>query len=248
MAWHCCGSQKFDEARAAVTEDLSSEYPASMLIAAYSDVVNGKLKSAAAEAEAVVKLLPDAGDARYVNSMVIRNLTDSEAELDRAITLSPFASGPYIDFATRLALAKQSDRVDDALKLIDGVIAREPNCISAKLTEVLMLLGKGRVKDAEPLLDFQMRHTPAADVRMIAAIYLTQVQRVGQAQQAWDQARKMDVTHFNFLIVPFAMQFLQDYERKMHYRSDCFLTFETLFPARRAPKPDTAAAAPDPVL
>ena len=175
--------------------------------------------------------------------MVIRNLSDSEEELVRTITLSPFASGPYIDYAARIALQKQSDRADDALKLTEGILAREPDCISAKLTEVLLLLGKGRVKDAEPILDYQMRHTQAADVQMIAAIYLTQVQKVGQAGQAWDRARKLDPNHFDFVVIPTATQFLQSYVRKLHYRADCFLTFESLYPAKRAPKLEVSATA-----
>jgi lipopolysaccharide biosynthesis regulator YciM len=238
-------SQKFDEARAAVAEDLSSEYPAALIIAAYADVVNGKLRSAVSEAESAVKLETDSGDARYVDSMVIRNLSDSEEELVRAITLSPFASGPYIDYAIRIALEKQSNRADDAVKLIQGVLEREPDCISAKLTEVLLLLSKGNVKDAEPILDFQMRHTRAPDVMMIAAVYLTQVNKEGQAEVEWDRARKMDTSHFNFLVVPAAAQFLRTYDRVLHYRADSFLTFESLFPAPRAPKPETPAAPAD---
>jgi tetratricopeptide (TPR) repeat protein len=235
-------SQKFDEARVAVAEDLASSYPAALNIAAYSDIVNGKVRSAAAESESVIKLEPGSGDTHYINSMVLRNLADSEAELVQAITQSPFSSGPYIDYAARIALEKQSNRTDEAIKLIEGILVREPDNISAKLTQVLLLLSKNRTKDAEPILDFQMRHTRAADVEMVAAIYLAQVQRTGQALQAWDRARKMDTTHFDFIVIPTAIQFLQTYVRKLHYRANGFLTFESLYPTPRAPKTEITAA------
>jgi len=240
-------NQKFAEARAAVAEDLSSEYPAALIVAAYADVVNANIRSAATEAAAVLKLEPDSGDAHYVSSMTIRNLSDSEGELVKTITLDPFASGPYIDYAARIALAKGSDRTDDALKLTQGILAREPDCISAKLAEVLLMLTKKNVKEAEPILDFQMRHTRAPDVMMIASVYLLQVDRTGQAQEEWERARKMDPTHFDFIVIPTPVQYLQTYIRKQHYRADFFLTFESLYPAARAPKPEVpAAAAADP--
>lgn len=235
--------QKFAEARAAVAEDLTTEFPAALIVAAYVDVVNGQAKTAAAEAEMAVKLAPNAADAHYLNSMVIRNLSDSELEIIRAITISPFESGPYLDYAARIALQKQSDRVDDAIKLTEFLLKSTPDDVSTKLTQVLLLLAKGRSKEAEPILDYQMRHTIAPDVQMVAAVYLTQTDKVGQATQCWEAARKMDSVHFDFLVVPTAAQYLQTYVRKQHYRGNFFLSFESLFPVKQTPKADAAAAA-----
>ena len=238
--------QQFDEARAAVAQDIPSDYPAALVIAAYSDVVNNQTVRATNEAVQALKAAPQAGDAHYINSMVIRNLSDSETELIKTITTSPFAAGPLLDYAARIALQKQSDRVEDAIKLTEIVLKREPSNVEAKLTNVLLLLTKGRLAEAAPTLEYVMLHTPAADVQMVGAVYLTQDNKSGRAGQCWDKARKMDSNHFDFLVVPTAPQFLQSYIRKVHYRAGFYLTFESLFPAKMAAKteaPPTGDAA-----
>ncbi len=232
--------QKFEAARAAVAADLGSGYPAAEIIAAYADVVNGETAKAAAEAEAAVKAAPDAGDAHYVSSMTIRSLTDSEAELVRTISATPFASGPYVDFAARLALQKPADRFDDAVKLVDFVLKREPDNTGAKLVRVLLLTARGRGKEVSESLDYVVRHNKAPDVKMVAAVYLTEQKQVGLANQFWDEAVKADKVHFQFLVVPNPTQFLSTYERKQHYRAGFFLTFESLFP----PKPVVVPVVP----
>ncbi len=228
--------QKFVEARAIVEPDLASGYPAANIIAAYADVVDGNTVKAVAEAQAAVAGAPKAADARYVNSMIIRNLSDSETELVQVVNLAPFQSGPYIDYAARIALQKNADRVEDALKLIEMVLSREPENLGAKLAKVLILTSKNRDAEAEPILDYIARHSTAPDVEMIAAIFLTHKSKVGQAQQYWDAARRQDPKHFDFLVVPAALVYLQDWERKTHYRSGFFLTFESLFPSKSADK------------
>ena len=226
--------QKFEEARAAVEADLASGYPAANVIAAYADIVGGNTARALTEAQAAMAGAPKAADAVYVNSMLIKNLTDSEAELVKAITMAPFQSGPYIDFAARVALLKNADRMEDGLKLADMVLSREPDNVGAKLAKVLMLTTKNRDAEAEPLIDALARKSVAPDVEMIAAIFLNHKNQVGRAQQYWDAARRQDNKHFDFLVIPAPLAYLQDWERKTHYRSGFFLTFESLFPAKTA--------------
>jgi len=239
--------QKFAEARAAVAQDLGSGYAAAQVIAAYSDVVEGKPVRALQESELAIQLAPTAGDAHYVHSMAMKNLADSEAELIKAFSATPFATGPYLDYAARITLQKQSDRFEDALKLVDFVLTREPDNTGAKLVRSLMLLSKDRMKEVTESLDHVLRHIPAPDVKMVGAVYLTQAKQIGLANQYWDQARRADPEHFEFLVVPTPAQFLQIYVRKLHYRAGFYLSLESLFPAKIEAKPLVPIApAPDP--
>jgi Bacterial Ig domain len=236
--------QKFAEARTAVEPDLGSGYAAANIIAAYADIVEGNSARALTEAQAALAAAPKAADAVYLNSMLIKNLTDSEAELVKSITMAPFQSGPYVDFAARVALQKNADRMEDGLKLTEMVLTRGPDNVGAKLAKILMLTTRNRDAEAEPILDALARKSVAPDVEMIAAIFLNHKNQVGRAQQYWDAARRQDNKHFDFLVIPAPLAYLQDWERKTHYRSGFFLTFESLMaakPAAAAPADGNAA-------
>lgn len=233
--------QKFAAARAAVQADLSTDFPAAQIIAAYADVAMGQPARALAEAQKAAERTPNAGDVHYALSMTLHNLADSETELTQAFTVSPFEAGPYLDYAARLALEKHGDRLDDAVKLTDYVIEQHPNDLEAKLVKVMLLLQQNHAAEAEPIIDYQYRHTNAPDVLMAYAVFLNQQNKVGLAQLNWERVRTQDTTHFEFLVIPTPAAFLMSNERKYHYRGDFFLTLASLYPPKAAPKVETPA-------
>ena len=93
--------QKFKEAREAVAQDLSDHVLASLIVAAYADGVMGNHKLGAGEASDAIALAPTLGEAQYALSIATTKVDDADIALNKALALSPFQSGPYLDYASQ---------------------------------------------------------------------------------------------------------------------------------------------------
>ena len=132
--------RRFNEVQDVVKADLGSSRPASLVVAAYSDAVAGKDPAAVQEAREAVEALPQAGEAHYALSMGEAKVSNSEPEVLKALSLSPFQSGPIIDYAVRYAMIQQHpNRFETALKLLDFVLKPNPENRTAQLAKVLLL-------------------------------------------------------------------------------------------------------------
>ena len=230
--------RKFADAREMVRGDSAGRSVASRVVAAYADAALGNLPAATQAAREAVESRPYAGEAHYALSMGIARLTESEPEVVRALALSPFQSGPMIDYAVRYAvLTEHPDRFETALKLLQIVLKSEPENGAAKLAKVLLLLHLKRVKDAEPTLaELSRREAQSADVQVAAAIYFDITGKPTAVEERLRQARKLDPTFFELGAVPKPLEFLYQNVRKIHYRGGFYLSPGTLYAAKAAPE------------
>src|SRR5205085_2616724 len=127
--------RQFTEARAAVQRDLADQVPGALIIAAYADAAQGNRKEAAAFAKDAVGLAPNAAAAHYALALASLDPRESEKEIALTLTISPFQSGPYLDYAARVAISKRQDRYEQALNLTDFVLKNDPENINAKLMQ-----------------------------------------------------------------------------------------------------------------
>jgi len=224
---------RFAEAKDAVRSDLGGSSPASLIVAAFADAAMGK-PGALQEAKDAVEARPMAGEAHYALSMSLTRLLDSEAEVVRALALSPFQSGPLIDFSTRYALGTEHpDRFETALKLLQLVLKTDADNRSAQLAKVLLLFHAKRITDAEPILsELDKREPQAADVQVAAAIYFDLKGNPSAVDQRLKQASKLDPGAFDLPVVPKPLDFLYLSVRKTHYRGGFYLSPESLYPPK----------------
>jgi tetratricopeptide (TPR) repeat protein len=234
-------SRKFTEARDIVRSDLNAANPASLIVAAYADSALGKNPAGAQEAKEAVDAFPGAGEAHYALSMNLAKIADSEQEVVKAIAVSPFQSGPLVDYAIRYAmLPDHPNRFDTAIKLLDVVLKTEPENRSAKLAKVLLMFHTKRETEAEPTLNDLDRHdAQSADVQIAAAIYFELKGNPTASEERLKQARTLDKEYFDLGIAPKPLEFLYLAFRKLHYRGGFYLSPETLYPSKAA-----VAAAP----
>lgn len=228
--------RQFAAARDAVQPDLGGASPASSIVAAYADAVLGKTALALQESKEGAEARPMAGEAHYALSMSLTRLVDSEAEVVKAMALSPFQSGPLLDYAVRYAmLAEHPDRFETAIKLLDVVNKTEPENHGSQLAKVLLLLHLKRIPEAEPILsELVRRDTKSPDVQVAAAIYFDMKGNAAASEERMKQAQRMDKDFFDLGTVPKPLEFLYLDMRKLHYRGGFFLYPETLYP-RSAP-------------
>ena len=93
--------QKFKEARAAVAQDLPDHVLASLIVAAYADGVLNNRKLGAGEANDAIALAPTLGEAQYALSIATSLVDDADLAMRKSLSLSPFQSGPYLDYASQ---------------------------------------------------------------------------------------------------------------------------------------------------
>jgi tetratricopeptide (TPR) repeat protein len=226
--------RRFTEARDAVHADGGTGGPASLVVASFADAVLAKTPAAVQEAKDAVEARPMAGEAHYALSMSLSRLVESEPEVVKALALSPFQSGPLVDYAVRYAmLAEHPDRFETALKLLDIVLTNEPANASAKLAKVLLLLHLKRLTDAEPILSELDRHdAQSADVQIAAAIYFELKDKPTASEERLKKARGIDKDFFDLGTAPKPLEFLYTSVRKIHYRGGFYLSPETLYPQK----------------
>jgi len=228
--------RRFTEAKDAVRPVLGNGNPACLVVAAYADSVLAKLDTAAQEARDAVEAAPNAGETHYALSMSLIKPIESEPEVIRAMALSPFESGPLIDFAIRYAvLPAHSNRFEMALKLLDVVLKREPENRSASLAKVLLLFHLGRVAEAEaPLAELVRRDPESADIQVAAGIYFDLKKNPTASEERLKKARTIDKDFFDLGTVPDPLAFVYLAVRKLHYRGGFYLTPQTLYPSKAA--------------
>ncbi len=228
--------RRFAEARDMVGGDLGGNSPASTIVAAYADAVQGK-PNALQEAKDAAAARPNAGEAHYALSMTLTRLLDSETEVVKAMALSPFQSGPMIDYAVRYALGTDHPaRFETGLKLLQIVLKAEPANRSAQLAKALLLFHTKRVPEAEPILaELNSKDAQSADVQVAAAIYFDLKSNPTAVNERMKLADKYDPNfrdHFVLGTVPSPLEFLYLDFRKFHYRGGFYLSPETLYPAK----------------
>jgi predicted Zn-dependent protease len=232
------GEQKIAEARKIVAPDLSDHVPASLVVAAYADTLLEKHREAATQANDVVSLLPNSGDAQYALSVSTQKVEDSEKALYSALSLSPFQPGPLVDYAARVVLTKRQDRYDTALDITDFVLKMDPQNVTAKLIQAMIYVHTNRKTDAKPILEKLYHDEPKApDVLLSMSAYCKVLGDGALTSSFLGQAALADKTRFGMTQPPSPLESVQIVVRKLHYRADFFLTPSTLYPDKQ-----TAAA------
>ena len=232
-------SQQFAAARDMVKADVADQFPAALILSAYAESSLGNAKEAAAQAKDAVALVPNAGDAHYAQALALSTLRDNKNSIDsdnanaRALSLAPFQSGPYLDYATRLLALRRQDRYDQALNLTDFVLKYEPEHIGAKMMQAMVYLQTNRAAEAEPVLTFlKNKEGKAPDVLMALAVYWNVKGNGGLTTQYMAAARKADPERFDPNTPEAPMQYLFNMNRKLQYRVSPFLTLSSLYPDR----------------
>ncbi len=231
-------SVQYEQARAVIAPDLSGSNPAAHIVAAYADTALGKYAVARTEVEAATKAAPDAPEVAYAASMTLQKITEQEDALNKTLTLAPFQSAPYLDFAARVAVEKQPDRYDRALKFLDFVLKRDPKNANARLQQALIYLQTKRNKEAATTLNGLaegVRQSP--DVLAALGIYWELNGNPGASRRYTDTARSLDKARFDRSVSPTPMELLFDLDRKYRYRIGFFLTPDTLYPTKPTAAP-----------
>lgn len=232
--------QQFDKAAEAIRVDIAQQYPAALVLGAYTDVTFDKHKTALEEANAAVAQIPTAGEAYFALSMANLLPAESERALQQALTLTPSQSGPLLDYAVRIALQPRADRYDVALSLVDTVLKSDPTNINAKLIQALLFLQTGRDKEAEPLLtDLRQRAPNAPDVLFALSVYWYKKENRENTTRFLKEASKLDTLRFDTEVPMRPLELLLRLNRKWHYRADFYLMPATLYPV----KPNAASVA-----
>ncbi len=224
--------QQFVEARAAVQPDLADHVPASLIVAAYADSALGKRRDAAAAAHDAAVLLPNVGEAQFALAIATPDPVESDSAISRALALSPFQVGLYLEYAARIALSKRQDRYDQALNLTDLVLKAEPDNMSAKMMQAMIFLQANRLPEAEPILkDLNKKYATEPDMLLALATYWNVKDSGGQVTYFMNQARKADADRFAPSSPLRPLEFIALVNRKLHYRGGLFLTPASLYPA-----------------
>ncbi len=224
---------KYEEARNAVNAEVAAAYPAALYIAVYADAALGKYTQAHAEAQTVAKLLPNAPETFYALSMTLQRITEQEEALNTTLSLAPFQTAPYLDFAARVAVEKQPDRYERAMKFVDFVLKRDPDNPNARLQKALLLLQTKKLKEAGGILDKMAEGTrQSPDVLSALATYWEMANKPGNSQRYTEAAHQMDKIRFTRPVSGTPMELMFDLNRKYRYRMGFFLTPMSLYPPK----------------
>jgi tetratricopeptide (TPR) repeat protein len=220
----------FADALATVQPDIASQNPASLIVAAYANAALGKKREANALAKDATGLLPNSGDAQFALAIAATDPKDSEAAVHRALALTPFQTGPYLDYAARVAISRRQDRVEQALNLTDFVLKYEPENFNAKEMQALLYLSEKRFADAEPILTWLRRKdAKAPDVIMTLATYFELKNEGPTVSQLLAAAKEAD-KRFERQGPETPLEFLTTLNRRYFYRTGFFLRPSTLYP------------------
>lgn len=224
---------RYEEARAAVTAEVAANEPAALYVAAYADTALGKYPQARAEAQAAAKILPNAPETFYTQSMTLTQINAQEDALNTTMSLVPFQPAPYLDFAARVAVEKQPDRYERAMKFVDFVLKHDPDNPNARLQKALLLLQTNKLKEAGAILDKMAQGTrPSPDVLAGLSIYWQMASKPSYSQQYNEAAHKLDKVRFDRPISPTPMELMFDLNRRYRYRIGFFLTPMALYPPK----------------
>lgn len=223
--------QLFGDARNVVRQDQPDHVLASLVVASYADAVLNNTKAAVDEANDAIGLAPMLGEAQYALAVASRSPEIRDAALNRALALSPFQTGPLLDYAGGQLLTKRQDRYEQALNLTDMALKSDPDNVTAKLTQALVYEQQKRNTEALPLLsDLQKKYPQAPDVITAIGVYYAGQGNNAKATPYFEAARKADPIHFNTTDPPKPLELAQRL-RRSHTRADFYLTVAALYPA-----------------
>ncbi len=223
--------QLFTDARNVVRQDQPDHILASLVVASYADTVLNNTKAAVDEANDAIGLAPALGEAQYALAIASRSPEIRDAALNKALALSPFQTGPLLDYANEQLLTRRQDRYEQALNLTDMALKSDPDNVTAKLTQALVYEQQKRNTEALPLLsDLQKKYPQAPDVITAIGVYYVGQGNNAKATPYFDAARKADPIHFNTTDPPKPLELAQRL-RRSHTRADFYLTVAALYPA-----------------
>ena len=115
--------------------------------------------------------------------------TDASLEpLERAIHSAPDDAALHAAYAKRLA---ELGRHEAAIQRYDQALALDPDLQEARFSRALLLWAAGRTQEAVPDLDV-LAASQRADVQALRGAMLEELQRSGDAAQAYDSALALD--------------------------------------------------------
>ena len=226
-------ARKFKEAREIVQSDLAGKTPVSLIVAAYADAALGQNQRGVTEAKDAITALPEAAESHYAMALASKELQVNERELRKTVAREAFYTGPYLMYAANMALSSRADRFDQTLSLVDAVLKQEPNNIFAQITQALVYIQQGQLKNAGELLRVLGRREQASpDVLAVIGVYWNVSQKGVQSLASLKAAHEIDTERFTFIEAPSPMEMLDMLNRKYHYRSGYFLTPAALYPPK----------------
>jgi len=224
--------QQFAAAKAIVATDAMNRVPASLVVASYADLTNSNRRDAINEATDAIRMLPASGEAQYAFSLASTNVLDSESAILKTLSLSPFQSGPYLNYAARVALQKGANRYEQSLNLTDYVLKSDPKNLNAKLIQATILMQTNRIPEAFAILTYLYKNGPkTADLLLTISAYYRTKMDSAKTTEYLEAATKLDPMRFDFQLPPGALETLRVLNRKLAYRVDFYLSPATLYPA-----------------
>jgi tetratricopeptide (TPR) repeat protein len=223
---------KAEEAHAVVDKDLTDQYPPALVVASFASAALGKRREAAAFAQDALSLLPNAPEAHYAQAISAIDLRVAEQEMLQTLATSAFHPGPFLNYASRVAASRRTDRYEVALNLTDFVLKSFPKNFHAKQIQTLIYMQTRKLGDAEPILR-SLLATPDAkepDFLMTLAIYYETKGDGAQSARMLEQVRKIDEKHFDTVSAPSPIKHIDFVNRIWLFRAGFFLNPKTLFP------------------
>lgn len=223
-----------EEARKEIEKDIADQVPAALIVGAYASSVLGKRRDAAGFAQDAVSLLPTASESHYALCLATTDLKLGEAEMLQTLAMNAFHPGPLLNYASRIATSKRTDRFELSLNLTDFVLKSYPESFQAKQLQALVYLQTRKVGDAEPILRKLMSQDgKSPEFLMTIAVYYEAKGDGAQAARALEIVRKADPKNFeNVVTAPTPIKHIDYINRLWLMRAGFYLNPSTLFPAR----------------
>ncbi len=221
---------QFDASRTIISKALTEHIAGAEIVSALITLTEGKKSLAYGEALSASTKLGESADAAYAVALTATDPHISDRSLISALTLSPLQTGPYLEMASRILLQKRPDKFDQAYQLIELSLSLDKDSLRAKLMRTLLLLEQNKVNIAETLLaNLAKKKTNTPDYLMTLAVYWNMKHNAELSNRSLEAARKMDSTLFKFDLPSTPLELLFILNRKIHYRTDSFLSLASLF-------------------
>ncbi len=217
------------QAGAMVAADAAKGVPASMVIASYAALQEGHSQEANDMASAAVAAIPDAGDTNFALAMGATLSIIREQSLIRAIVGDPLQPGPYLVYASQLALLAGQQQPAIAQGIATFCRSLDPGALSPRLLEGLLAVDQHNLEQGKALLNATSLSFPAMpDLFYSMSAYCTAAQLGGASTQFLAKAAKLDRTDFGMDLPPQPAEAIRYLFLTKHYRPGFFLSLKTL--------------------
>ncbi len=217
------------QAGAMVAADAAKGIPASMVIASYAALQEGHVQEANDMASAAAAAVPEAGDTNFALAMGATLGIIREQSLTKAIVGDPLQPGPYLIYASQLALLAGQQQPGVAQGIATFCRSLDPGALSPRLLEGLLAVDQKNLEQGKALLNATSLSFPAMpDLYYAMSAYCSAAQLGGPSTQFLDKAAKLDRTDFGMDLPPNPAEAIRYLFLTRHYRPGFFLSLKTL--------------------